>query len=503
MERRRDRFWATPDESQTYDIPTLLAFPAAAAGACAACGTACAGDTCDHCGATRQVKGYEVVQLLGQTPHARTYLARAPDGRPVVLKELSFAMVPSIQVLDGFEREGKLLQRLTHPGVPRYLDSFSNGAGIHTRLYLAEEFIKGESLADRLKRGPMGEAEAKDLARQVLTILRDLHQLDPPVIHRDVKPSNLLLRPDGRVALVDFGAARDLVKGATFNATLVGTFGYMPLEQLGGTVDPSSDLYALGATLVHLLTGKAPGELMDSQAKLNFEPHLGATSAQLRQFLRGVLASRDERVKTAAEALVLLDAPLPLPALPPRPQQLPVVPVVAGMALLVGGGIAAFPQHAGIVGLLGGTLSVTSALSRSLINSANEARWRSQVGARAATALPERPARLGSAGLGGLLAIGASTLGLAALLPADAAWVGASGAALLGGALLLLGYRQQPGTQRPAGTSRATLLSVGIALALAGAGTGFLLATKGPPAPPPSVEEPVKAPRPPGAPQAP
>jgi serine/threonine protein kinase len=80
----------------------------------------------------------------------------------------------------------------------------------------------------------------------------------PPVLHRDLKPANVVLRPDGTLALVDFGSVRTLSTDRTHGSTLVGTFGYMPPEQLGGTVDRTSDLYALGATLLHDLTGRDP-----------------------------------------------------------------------------------------------------------------------------------------------------------------------------------------------------------------------------------------------------
>jgi serine/threonine-protein kinase len=286
------------------------------------------------------------VALLGQSPHARTYLAEGPTGLPVVVKELSFATVPSTTALDAFEREGRLLQRLAHPAIPRYLDSFQEGTGIQTRLYLVEEFIEGVSLEARLKAGPITEAEAERWSREVLGILGYLHGLSPQVIHRDIKPSNLLLRPDGSVVLIDFGAARDLVKGATFNATLVGTFGYMPLEQLGGTVDPSCDLYALGATLLHLLTGRPPWEAMNGGTSIDVEDQL-EVSPRMKRLLRGLLAPRGRRYSTVDEALAELRGSTPL-AMTRFARHL-TAPRSVGFARFIGVGIAVLALGLGVL----------------------------------------------------------------------------------------------------------------------------------------------------------
>jgi serine/threonine-protein kinase len=138
------------------------------------------------------------------------------------------------------------------------------------------------------------------------------------VFHRDIKPANLIRQPDGRIFLVDFGAARDA--GATAGATLVGTFGYMPVEQLGGLVDATSDLYALGATLLHLLSRREPWSVLQEPEPLK---RLNVTP-EFRRFLRRLLAPRSQdrfpSAATAAEALRALDRPaswrhtwLPLP----------------------------------------------------------------------------------------------------------------------------------------------------------------------------------------------
>ncbi|HVE86995.1 MAG TPA: serine/threonine-protein kinase, partial [Myxococcales bacterium] len=194
------------------------------------------GPRCEHCGAAFRAGGYAILRTIAQGPLGRMYEAIGKNGERVALKELIFALVPDAATLDAFEREAALLKAIHHPQIPRFVDAFSEGTGVNTRLYLAQEFVEGEPLLQSFSRQKLAPEEARQLAFQVLAVLDALHGREPPVLHRDVKPANLIRRPDGSVALVDFGSARLLPRGATHRATLVGTFGYMPLEQMGGTV---------------------------------------------------------------------------------------------------------------------------------------------------------------------------------------------------------------------------------------------------------------------------
>ncbi|WP_224248221.1 serine/threonine protein kinase [Hyalangium gracile] len=274
---------------------------------CAVCEHPVHESRCESCGAPVAPGGFQVLRQLAQGPHSRMFLAEK-DGRRVALKELLFALVPDAARLDGFEREAEFLRQLKHPRIPRLLASFREGSGVHTRLYLAQEFVEGRSLLEELEEHRFTEHEVRRVARQVLEVLIYLHELSPQVIHRDLKPANLMRRPDGEIALVDFGSARDLVRGATHRSTLVGTFGYMPPEQLGGTVDETSDLYALGATLIHLLSRKAPDELLRPGMEIAFEEQVNA-SAGMKAFLaRLTERDRGQRFPSARAALAALDA---------------------------------------------------------------------------------------------------------------------------------------------------------------------------------------------------
>ena len=274
---------------------------------CPGCSRSGTEPRCTFCGVARTAGGYRVDRILGQGASGRVYRATAPDGAVVALKELQFATVPGAQQIDAFEREAATLKTLHHPRIPRFIASFQEGDGVQLRLYLAAEFIEGESLAARIARGPLSESELGDIATQVLQVLVYLHQLG--LLHRDIKPDNLIVRPGGDLVLVDFGSARRLSGSRTFGATLVGTFGYMPTEQLGGTVDATSDLYALGATLLHAATGKAPSELLASDFSLRVPAGIPLHDL----IARLVQPRRERRLRSARAALDALEHP-------PRPR---------------------------------------------------------------------------------------------------------------------------------------------------------------------------------------
>lgn len=276
---------------------------------CIACGAATESTRCEGCGVALAPGGFVVERVLAQTAHSRVYLARTAQGERVALKELLFALVPSVSQLEAFERESTLLRRLEHPGVPRFVASFSEGTGPRTRLYLAQEYVSGRNLEEVVKReGPLPQQRAVEICVSVLRILGELQRHSPPVFHRDVKPQNIIERPDGSIALVDYGAAREFLRGETHGATLVGTFGYVPPEQLGGSVDRTSDVYALAASLMFMLSGREPVELLTDELNVRAPSQL-TLGEGLRSWLNRATARRPvDRYPDASTALVYLYA---------------------------------------------------------------------------------------------------------------------------------------------------------------------------------------------------
>lgn len=273
---------------------------------CVVCSSPVTAKRCEECGSPVKAGDFEIMGRIAAGPHSRMYLAKDAVGRRVALKELLFRAVPSTEQIDAFQREGELLRQLDHPCIPRFRAAFSEGDGPHLRLYLAQDFVEGSSLLYKLRSKRFTEPELIDIAMQVLETLVYLHDLSPKVLHRDIKPANLLVSKDEKVWLVDFGTAREVAKGGTFSSTLVGTFGYMPPEQLGGTVSERSDLYAVGATLVHLLTRVPPDE---AQQRKGWGLHdRKDISCGFRSFLLRLLAQRpEERTPTAVDAVLELE----------------------------------------------------------------------------------------------------------------------------------------------------------------------------------------------------
>lgn len=212
---------------------------------------------------------WQVVKELGEGALGRTMLAHAvgkPDQR-VAIKELLPSRMKRWKDFDLFHRECKTLQGLDHDGIPSYREDFvieSEDDSEPSRLFLVQEFVEGASLQDMLDAGHLfDEGEVRDILKQTLEILDYLHTRNPQVIHRDIKPANLMRTTSGRIVLIDFGAVREAITFDGIGSTIVGTFGYMPPEQYAGQSGPPTDLFAIGASCVQLLTGTPPGELFE------------------------------------------------------------------------------------------------------------------------------------------------------------------------------------------------------------------------------------------------
>ena len=202
---------------------------------------------------------YVVERLLGGGGMGMVYLARDQRlaNRGCAIKEMVDHFIDQRQRVEAneyFAREADTLAQLKHPAIPAVTDRFDD----QNRHYLVMEYVEGRNLEEELAaRGePLAEGLVIDIARQLCDVLAYLHGLMPPIVYRDMKPSNVMLTPKGRVMLVDFGIAR-LFKAAR-KGTMIGTLGFAPPEQYQGTVDPRSDIYSLGATLHYVLTGRDP-----------------------------------------------------------------------------------------------------------------------------------------------------------------------------------------------------------------------------------------------------
>ncbi len=177
--------------------------------------------------------------------------------RPCAIKEMVDHFIDPQQRRDAneyFAREADTLAQLRHPSIPAITDRFDQA----NRHYLVMEYVEGRNLEEEMAAlgHPLDEGVVIDIARQLCEVLSYLHSFTPPIVYRDMKPSNVMLTPRGKVMLIDFGIAR-LFKVAS-KGTMIGTLGFAPPEQYQGQVDPRSDIYSLGATLHYVLTGRDP-----------------------------------------------------------------------------------------------------------------------------------------------------------------------------------------------------------------------------------------------------
>lgn len=264
---------------------------------------------------------YQLQTSLGQNPGRQTWLAKDLTNSlsvPIVIKFLAVSPILKWEDLDLFEREAKVLKYLDHPQIPKYLDYFAiaKQAADLPWFGLVQTYIPSVSLEKLILQGTrFSQAQSRKTAIEILRVLVYLHELSPPVLHRDIKPSNLVWGENQQTYLVDFGAVQDCAKseGATF--TVVGTYGYTPLEQFRGQTIAASDLYALGATLIHLLTGIAPAELSQNGLQIEFRDRVKLVPSFAHWLEVMTDPAPEHRFKTARQALGVLerevdDAPL-------------------------------------------------------------------------------------------------------------------------------------------------------------------------------------------------
>jgi serine/threonine protein kinase len=243
-----------------------------------------------------------IVRQLASGGLSALYLCQKNDRELVVLKE---SVIPEhieaavkAKALELFDREAKILMRLDHPNVVKVLDTFVEVE----RNYLVLEYANGADLRQLIKQnGPQSEAEVLDWAIQIAITLRYLHDREVPVIHRDLTPDNIVLKNDGQIVIVDFGAANEFIGNAT--GTFVGKHAYIAPEQLRGKATTQSDIYAFGGTLYFLLTGVEPEALSSSRPK----DKVTSISNELSEFVENCTEMETtERYQSVAQLLPVL-----------------------------------------------------------------------------------------------------------------------------------------------------------------------------------------------------
>lgn len=321
---------------------------------------------------------YTIEGVVGQGGMGAVYRARMEQlgGKRVAIKEMTLSVPDQMRdkALDQFRTEATMLANLDHPNLVQVTDFFEEGG----QYYLVMAFVDGQTLSEMMRSndGPFRVYEVLDWAKQLCAVLEYLHTRNPPIIFRDLKPSNIMVDANNRIRLIDFGIAKNFHPESVTCTFLqgMGTAGYAPLEQYGGagSTDARSDQYALGATIYHLLTGQVPispieivsmGLELTPPRQLNPSISPALDRAIMRtlgvrqenrypsigEFLRALQkVGNDDEIDTANLGTGALAAAAPPP--PPLPRPAPVAPTapVAAAPLEAAPETATMPTSSGV-----------------------------------------------------------------------------------------------------------------------------------------------------------
>lgn len=301
---------------------------------------------------------YYVLNELGDGGYGTVYKVQDRDlnNRLLAAKKLNLdTIAPRDQqnAINSFKQEASMLADLTHANLPRIYEYFVD----NNDYYLVMDFIEGETLEkllEKLGQTPLAVSAVLRIGIQLATVLDYLHTRTPPIIFRDLKPSNIMFTPDKRIYLIDFGIARHFKFGQAKDTLVLGTPGYAPPEQYGNTQTTiKSDIYSLGAVIHHMLTGDDPaaspfnfapltGKLPALQRLLECmlarDPQQRTSAAKVKQELQQILqdlpqpvkASKTQAKSAAPTASKARSAPSVSKSVPPKPQTPPPQPRVQG-----------------------------------------------------------------------------------------------------------------------------------------------------------------------------
>src|SRR4051794_36258537 len=281
---------------------------------------------------------YKVLALIGRGGMGAVYRAqRLSDGTIWALKEMRPQQdAPPEEAAENrrlFEQEAALLEQLRNPNLPLVADRFE----YQGRPTLVMEFVPGQTLEERIREtnAPLLEQQVIGYGIQIARVLSYLHTREPAIIYRDLKPSNIMLTPDGVLKLIDFGVARTYKARKSKDTVAMGSAGYAPPEQYGkGQTDARSDVYALGATLLHLLTNMPPIPLQTPAPGSIRKMNSSVDPQTEKVIIKAMAADQNARYQTAAEfeqaLLGRLDTPYSDPTArvvqPPIAPAAPTVP---------------------------------------------------------------------------------------------------------------------------------------------------------------------------------
>ena len=287
---------------------------------------------------------YKILNKIGQGGMSIVYLAMNESAnKQWAIKEVRKDGMQNYEVIkQGLIAETELLKKLNHPNLPSIIDVI-DGEGT---FLIVMDYIEGRHLESIVKEyGAQRQEDVVEWAKQLCDVLSYLHSRKPPIIYRDMKPSNVMLKPDGKVMLIDFGTAREFKENSVADTTCLGTQGYAAPEQYGGhgQTDARTDIYCLGATLYHLLTGHNPSEPPYEMYPIRYwNPELSSGLEEI--ILKCTQKNPDDRYQNCGELLYALEHYKELDTEYKKKQVLKwrVFLCSAALTLLAGAGAAGF-----------------------------------------------------------------------------------------------------------------------------------------------------------------
>lgn len=250
---------------------------------------------------------YKILNKVGQGGMSVVYMAiNEKANKTWAVKEVRKDGVLDFEsVKQGLVAEIDILKKLSHPNLPSIIDVIDTDESF----IIIMDYIQGNSLSEALKEyGAQPQEYVIEWAKQLCDVLGYLHSRKPPIIYRDMKPSNIMLKPDGNITLIDFGTAREFKEKNLADTTCLGTVGYAAPEQFGGMgqTDARTDIYCLGATLYHLVTGCNPSEPPYEMKPIR-EINPALSSGLERIILKCTQRNPEDRYQSAAELMYALD----------------------------------------------------------------------------------------------------------------------------------------------------------------------------------------------------
>ena len=255
---------------------------------------------------------YEILKKIGQGGMSIVYVAMDIRlNKQWAIKEIkNDGKKNKDTLLKGLEIEANILKKVDHPALPRIVDIIDDNGSI----YVVMDYIEGRTLSEVLKtEGAQPQEKVVEWAKELSSALDYLHSLNPPIIYRDMKPSNIMLKPEGTIKLIDFGTAKEFIVEDIADTTALGTRGYAAPEQFGDSkgrgiykTDARTDIYSLGATLYHVVTGRNPSEPPYVIKPIReWNPSL---SSGLEKILsKCTMANPDDRYQSCSELIYALE----------------------------------------------------------------------------------------------------------------------------------------------------------------------------------------------------